>query len=355
MEALIRNPVTPASEPTKNGSLGLGIFSNDVGYVATVQIGNPPRDFTLLVDSGSADTWVPLDKCLTEDGKHPCGNHTSIGKNSSMSLKSTDERWSIVYGSGSTEGILVTDDLVLAGQTITGHKFGAATVESKEFADAAVKYDGVMGTARSTSASQRTETPVEALARIGFIEQAITSYKLGRIADDANDGEVTFGGMNTSKFNQTTLITVPSVSDAFWAATLEVASVQGAHLLQVQNRTAILDTGTTLLLVPPQDAAQIHSRIDGARLNADGTGYVLPCTTDASVALRFGGHDFAIDSRDLAFAPLDPRNLTGMCTSGIASRDLFGDGTWLVGDTFLKSVYFSHNADTNEVSLAELL
>lgn len=39
-----------------------------MGYIATVQIGNPPRDFRLLMDSGSADFWVGGEDCQAETG-----------------------------------------------------------------------------------------------------------------------------------------------------------------------------------------------------------------------------------------------------------------------------------------------
>lgn len=39
-----------------------------MGYIATVQMGTPPRDFKLLMDSGSADLWVGAEQCQSEDG-----------------------------------------------------------------------------------------------------------------------------------------------------------------------------------------------------------------------------------------------------------------------------------------------
>jgi hypothetical protein len=39
-----------------------------VGYIATVQMGNPPRDFKVLMDSGSADLWVGAEGCQSVDG-----------------------------------------------------------------------------------------------------------------------------------------------------------------------------------------------------------------------------------------------------------------------------------------------
>jgi hypothetical protein len=42
--------------------------SKDVGYVASVQIGNPPQEFRILMDSGSADLWVGAENCQSETG-----------------------------------------------------------------------------------------------------------------------------------------------------------------------------------------------------------------------------------------------------------------------------------------------
>ena len=97
----------------------------------------------------------------------------------------------------------------------------------------------------------------------------------------------------------------------------------------LQGRTAILDTGTTLVIAPAQDAATVHSMIQGAQPDGQG-GFTVPCTLNDSVALTFGGKSFAIDPRDLAQAPVDPANPTGNCISGISSGDIGGATEWLV-------------------------
>jgi len=60
--------LTPAIAPQTPNSLGLAIQADDVGYIATIQMGTPPRDFKLLMDSGSADLWVGAEGCISEDG-----------------------------------------------------------------------------------------------------------------------------------------------------------------------------------------------------------------------------------------------------------------------------------------------
>ena len=37
--------------------------AQDEGYLATIQMGTPPRDFLILMDSGSSDFWVGGEDC----------------------------------------------------------------------------------------------------------------------------------------------------------------------------------------------------------------------------------------------------------------------------------------------------
>ena len=173
-------------------------------------------------------------------------------------------------------------------------------------------------------------TPVEALAKNGLIADAITSYKISRSAEGLDDGEITFGGLDTQKFNSTTLATVDNVSTlGFWEAKVDAASVDDKDL-GISGRTAILDTGTTIILAPAADAAAVHAAIPGSQSDGQG-GFTIPCTTTAVVALTFGSTSFSIDPRDLSFAPASPGNATGDCISGIAALPAGGSATqWLV-------------------------
>jgi len=268
----------------------------------------------------------------------------------------TGKPFNVTYGSGAVSGDIITDNLVVAGMQLPGHTFGVATVESQEFTSSNTLFDGIMGLAQSTLSEQQSLTPVEALAQAGLIKEAIVSYKLSRLADQKNDGEVTLGGLDTSKFDQNTLVTISNLNRAgFWEAGMDAVSVNGKDLGRT-NRTAILDTGTTLLLVPQVDADAIHQAIPGARPSPQAQGiYTVPCTTQANLSLTFGGRSFAIDPRDITFTPLDPNNPTGDCVSGISAGQIGSGDQWLVGDVFLKNVYFSTNVGANTVQLAKLV
>lgn len=203
-----------------------------------------------------------------------------------------------------------------------------------------------------TLSQQGTLTPVEALAKAGLIDDAITSYKISRLADNLNDGEITFGALDESKFDASTLVTFDNVSqDGFWEGAMDSVSVDGTDV-GLTGRSAILDTGTTLIVAPDADAAAVHAAIPGSASDGQG-GFTIPCNTTASVALTFSGQAFAIDTRDLIFAQADAAGET--CVSGISSGEIDGATTWLVGDVFLKNAYFSTDVTKNQMSLAKLV
>lgn len=119
------------------------------------------------------------------------------------------------YDVGLVNGTICQDNVVIAGLTLIGHTFGVANQESIDFSSNLTHYDGMMGFGKSvvciklrplfhhsqtdsvnsyqSLSREQTPTPVEALASAGLIPAPIVSYKLGREADNDNDGEITLG------------------------------------------------------------------------------------------------------------------------------------------------------------------
>jgi len=225
------------------------------------------------------------------------------------------------------QGNIIADNINVAGLALDKHVFGVATVESVDFSSDTTKFDGLMGLAKSDLSNQAVPTPVESLAQKGLISEAITSYKISRISDGLNDGEITFGGLDQTKFDPNSLVTFQNINpNGFWEGDF-TASVDGTDL-GLQGRTAILDTGTTLIVAPADDAAAVHAKIPGSQSDGQG-GFVIPCTSTSVVSLTFGGQAFDINPVDLLFAPVDPNNLTGDCLSGISSGNVGGPEQWL--------------------------
>ena len=218
----------------------------------------------------------------------------------------------------------------------------------------------------------------QSLAASGQVAAAQMGYKLGRVGDGANDGQATFGGVDTTKFTGQ-LVEVPNVSKVGFfeggsfphsaagrvarrwadssvalqtAAAMDSVAVDGQDL-SLAGRTAILDTGTTLMVIPPNDAATIHATIPGAVSDNQGN-FAVPCNTASVVALTVGGQAFTVNPSDLAFQPLSGAGVDGLCLSGVSSGQIGGPNEWLVGDVFLKNVYYATDAGADTVGLAAL-
>ncbi|KAK0522991.1 hypothetical protein OC835_006393 [Tilletia horrida] len=347
LEVATSAAVTGAQPTTAEQSLGLDIEANDVGYIATIQIGSNHKPFRMLIDSGSADTWVASSSCTA------CGSkHQRLGTDTSSTFKPTSNKFSITYGTGSVSGYLAHDDVDIAGLKLANHTLGVALQQSRDFTDPSVPFDGLMGLARSELSNAGTPTPIDALFASGQVSAPVMGYRLGRVADGRNDGEVTFGGVDKLRFSGN-LIEVDNISkQGFWEAAMGAVSFAGRDL-GMQGRTAILDTGTTLIVAPKKDADAVHAAIPGSKSDGQG-GYYIPCTTTESLALTFGGISFPIDPRDMLFLPVDQNNLQGDCISAISSGQVGQENEWLVGAVWLKNLYFATNSRTNTIGLGKL-
>ncbi|KAJ7510386.1 aspartic peptidase A1 [Mycena galericulata] len=335
-------------------SAPLEIEADDIGYLTNILLGTPPQSFRMLVDSGSADMWVGGEGCEGDSGGN-CGNHKFLGESSSSSFRDTGKPWYIGYGTGSVSGTLVKDSVQFVGLTLKNHTFGVARNESADFTPNEIPLDGVLGCAKESLSGQKTPTLVKALKNAGLLAKNVISYKIPRKSDGKNDGEITLGGMDPSKYDPSTLVRVKNVNTGgFWEGPLDAVKVNGKEVGLV-GKSCIFDTGTTLLAAPKEDVDAIHHHIPGAKYSNSTKAWTLPCSTNASVSLGFGGKHFPIRPGDLTFLPVDPKNTTGACTSAIIVGGVSeGSTNWLVGDTFLKNVYLSTDEDDDIIHLARL-
>lgn len=342
-----------ASPVTAAKSLGLSIEANNIGYVATVQFGAKKTPFKMLIDSGSADTWVPSSKCKN------CGkSQQKLSKTVSNSLQTSKQQWSITYGTGNAKGYLATDDLSIAGMNLKNYKFALATEESDDFSSS--PFDGLMGLAQETLSNSQSPTPIDALYNEKLVSAPVMGYKLGDATTASgkraavNDGEVTFGGVDSAKYTGK-LVEIPNVSQqGFYEIPIQGVSVNGKTIASLSSgRTSILDTGTSLMVAPQKDAEAVHAQIPGAKSDGQG-GFTVPCTTNSTLSFKFGGQDWPLLARDLIFVPVDNNKPNGDCISSLGGGDVGQQGEWLVGAAALKRLYFATNAQKNVIGLGKL-
>ncbi|KAF9571921.1 hypothetical protein EC968_010514 [Mortierella alpina] len=157
------------------------------------------------------------------------------------------------------------------------------------------------------------------------------------------------------------------------------------------DMSAVVDTGTTLLIVPWQLSSMIHELIPGAKLYG-GQSWAVPCDLATSqpegkVEFEISGHRFGIPFEDLVREPVETTNLVGVdddmedilddeemsslengdgkegansagldrgpkqCFSGIQASD---GGFIILGDLFIKNNYVVFDQENKQVGFAPL-
>lgn len=347
-KAAQQHSTTNAGNPSMSHTSGLSIEANDVGYFVQVQIGSNNAKFTMLVDSGSADTWVTGSNC------NGCGgsNRNKLGSSNSKSLNVQNNQYKISYGTGSVTLNKATDSITIAGMKLDNYNLGVTTKESSQFGGSKIPFDGLMGLGGSSLSTTGEKTPIDALYDSNKVDQPIVGYRLGRVADGNNKGQITFGAVDGSQVSGSLHELDNQSKNGYWEVKLDNVKV-GSKSISGSSSTATLDTGTSLIVAPQAQADAIHDAIDGAKSDGQG-GYTLPCTTNQQLSFTFSGHTYTMDSRDLLFSPSDANNLQGTCVSAVSAGDNGGNGGWLLGAAFLKNVYFATNSKTNQIGIGKL-
>ncbi len=319
-------------------SMAVDQDGQDYSYFSTLKFGSSGKELYMLVDTGAANTWVMGSDCATE----ACEVHNTFGKSDSSTLKVSQDKWSIAYGTGSVSGVVVNDTVAFAGFKLD-LGFGSATTTSDDFKT--YPMDGILGLGRPKSNHLGVPTVMEALEDAKLLKANLFGVNLQRNADGATDGEVNFGAVDTSKFKGDLAYTDSVSTDGLWEIPVDDAGVddKGAG---ITGRTAILDTGTSFVLMPPADAKKLHALIPGSQ--PDGAeNWKIPCSSTVSVQFTFSGKSYDVSHKDYVGTP-DPADAK-LCESNIIGHRAFGATQWLLGDVFLKNVYSVFDFDKDRI------
>ncbi|PKI83010.1 hypothetical protein MVES1_002926 [Malassezia vespertilionis] len=336
--------VTDAPSVSADHSVGLSIEANDVGYFMNVNVGSNNKQFKMLIDSGSSDTWITGDDCSNCGG----GNRNKLGKSTSSSLHTKSKQYKISYGTGTVTISEASDSMSIAGMKLSHFNFGVASKESGDFGGSNVPFDGLLGLGGKSLSTTGDDTPIQALYNQKQVDQPVVGYRLGRVADGDNKGQITFGAVDSSQVSGS-LNEYSNQGNGYWK--IELGGVKVGNKDIGASGSATLDTGTSLIVAPPDQADAIHNAIKGAKSDGQG-GYTLPCTTNVKLSFTFGGNSYTMNSKDLLFS-VNGNNMKGTCVSAVSAGNS-GKGDWLLGAPFLKNVYFATNTQTNKVALGNL-
>ena len=331
--------VVTASTPSQTNSIAIDEDGTDYFYFSTLQFGSSGKSMHMLVDSGSANTWVIGSGCTTK----VCTSHNTFGPADSTTLKPTLSKFDLAYGTGTVSGMIFNDTVKLAGISLP-LSFGLASTTSDEFLT--YPMDGILGLGRPTSSNMDSPSVMQVVAAAKLLPQNVFGVSLQRNSDGSTDGELSFGAPDTTKYTGDLLYIDTDSNGSLWEIPIGDTSVNGMNC-HFTGKRGIIDSGTSFMLLPPNDAKTLHDRISNSMQAGDG--FQVPCSSSMPIQIIISNTTYNVSSKDYIGSPL---NDGSMCSSNIIARQTFGPDQWLLGDVFLKNVYTVFDYDKNRIGEA---
>ena len=167
-------------------------------------------------------------------------------------------------------------------------------------------------------------------------------------------GSYDFGFIDPKKHNGDVKYFPAKTDDAYWG--VESASYGiGSQVTQKKIRS-IVDTGTTLLLMPQPVLDGYYGAVKDAKNDSSAGGYVFACDAalpDFSIGFKAdGGDEFTaiISGKYMNYGPVNPSDKSSQCFGGLQAMAADDKLDAIYGDVFLKPVFTVFEAKTNDAA-----
>jgi len=255
--------------------------THKMAYFGTVEIGDPPRPFQVVFDSGSGNLLVPGSSCDSEacNGRALYNHHPSTSGNrvpcpaSSKSHASLEDHTTVSFGVGQIVGDCFEDQICLGTVCYAG-AFIASTYESNT-PFASFNFDGVLGLSLPYMSRGPKFNMLERIKATEKLHQTVFAVFLS--IRDTEVSEITFGSMKTSHL-ASDLHWVPvasrhtgfcefQISDAsrhtgFWEFQISDITIDECPQNLCVDCYAAVDTGTSDLAGPTEIIQQLAWRLN---------------------------------------------------------------------------------------------
>lgn len=314
--------------------------STDTGPdFSEITIGTPPQSFKVVLDTGSSNLWVPSQSCTSI----ACFLHSTYDSSSSSTYKKNGSDFEIHYGSGSLSGFVSNDVFSIGDLNIKDQDFSEATKEPG-LAFAFGRFDGILGLAYDTISVNRIVPPFYNMIEQGLLDEPVFSFYLGS-SDEGS--EAIFGGVDKNHY-EGKIEYIPLRRKAYWEVDLD-SIAYGDEVAELENTGVILDTGTSLNVIPSSLAELLNAEM-GAKKGFNGQ-YTIDCAKKNSlpdVTFSLAGSNYSLPASDYIL------EISGSCISTFQGMDIPAPAGPLaiLGDAFLRRYYSVYDLGRNAVGLA---
>ncbi|EPS36483.1 hypothetical protein H072_10035 [Dactylellina haptotyla CBS 200.50] len=322
--------------------------SKDVEYWCPVQVG--VNTLNLNFDTGSNALWV-FSSVTPADQRGSHNLYTPNGR----SLKKLGYTWSIGYADGSkAAGVVYMDKVQIGSATVTSQAVQAATSVSSKFVSKS-GIDGLLGlgySAFNNVSPQRSGTwfanAMSSLRSGVFTADlrpgAVGAYTFGFIDPERYTGSITYQALHSSALSKGWWLI--DASKGYKVGTQQFTDTAGS------SNGAVLDTGTTLLLMSDQVVKTYYSKVPSSQYVASRGGWVFPCSaTLPDIQVPFGSSFATIPGKYMNYVALDSQNVS--CFGSLQSLGSQNTALpYIYGDIFFKANYVVFDMKNDKVGFA---
>lgn len=221
---------------------------------------------------------------------------------------------------------------------IAGIQLENATVESATHVDPLMAEDTSMSGVFGLAYNMPSDTTPKQKTVLSSLAPRLNSSLFTADLKFHGDGEYEFGYINKSKYAGELYYAPLNDGAKYWSLNFTMYKSNNENVWVAQDHEAIVDTGTSLLLLPNSIVWDYYSNVPGS--SSDDPGMVIPCDSKLPpLHIAFGHTEdskFTIPGEYLNYAQL-PEQGANSCLGGIQFQD---DSPFsILGDVFLKAVF----------------
>lgn len=324
-------------------------------YTAQISVGSPPQEFTVHLDTGSSDLWLPATGTASTYG--------TFEKNASLSYRLFRDDFKTGYADGTyAKGQWGNDTVSISGVSIPNVLVGVATEQNVNQAIFGIGLPTTEASNNFADPFMYDNFPMH-LKSQGYVKKNCYSLYLNSV--NATAGLILFGAIDHAKYHgdlkympilNTSSNPGPDEEEAPSAFYVELNRITSGNTTILNSKSpALLDSGTTLVYLP--EMAYMSVGMKYGTYFEDVGGFVADCdSTGEDFTYEFGDKKIVVPFSDHLFKLLGTngkhllKNNKLQCMLGFQNSR---SDQLILGDGFLRSAYVYYNIDDLQIGLAQ--
>ena len=337
----------------------------NIEYLATVAFGSQAQSFSLLIDTGSADIYIPSasnEFCLElnqELSEFSVSTYPLYDCGSSETCVETNQTIVLSYDDGVVVTRVVWDEVAIGSDLkVNNQSFLLAESMEGNF-DCA----GIWGLGYPNLAQNRNPGIIANLLEAGEIEHYM--FGLFLTSNESDGSRLIIGGVDDSLIKDPDDIGYfPFIEDISYSISINSFFLDGTFELDMGSvTTALPDSGNSEITFPSQVIDQIKDYLNNQKnmscsfiVEEGAEDYaMLVCEVSLysgkfpNISIGFNGTVIELEPEDYIEDCLMFDNLTCLCETNLESSLI--DSEILLGDAFLQSFYSIFDLENNRLGL----